>query len=202
MFIPTNKDLKIALGKANAIANEYKKKSQKPNEFERSMDDFIRIVRSVSGKEIHINKFLTVQGDNSIKALFFAMADQYRIWYQPDMNPCWTRFVVCKEVFHVILDAPTYQTMHVYKHVEEQSLPLPEEAFHSYPAGSSEEMAKVAAVEFLFPYSERLGCRNGKKTSADFLKLAEKYKIPQVYVEIYLSDPWMDFLGPLSESLN
>jgi hypothetical protein len=46
-------------------------------------------------------------------------------------------------------------------------------------------------MEFMFSYKRRLAELQGP-LAGDFLALAEKYKVPKVHVEKYLSDPWME----------
>jgi hypothetical protein len=89
--------------------------------------------------------------------------------------------------------------MDMYKHLEEILLPAPEGPLSIYLPGTSEWMAEIAAMQFLMPHSERLALVKPGAPAVNYLEIAKQYKIPQVFVEQYLSKAWLDFVEPFSK---
>lgn len=131
--------------------------------------------------------------DSSIKGFYFSRADgSYEIALLSGLNFCWQRLVLCKEIFHVILDEDRTRHESVNQLLDDLSAQLILEngiRKQSDIPFQTEFMAEIAAMEFLFPYKERLlKVNNG---APDFAQIAEQYKVPKRYVEMYLSDSYM-----------
>jgi hypothetical protein len=201
MLSITNKELKACLDKASEMAEQYKLYVIAGDGFPRSMESFVDICTDYLAHRISIYTLdpMPTEISDLVRAICISKDDgSYEIHLQADLNTCWQRFVLCKELFHVLLDAPEYRSMEMYKHLEEILLPSPEGPLSIYLPGTSEWMAEIAAMQFLLPYSERLQLVSPKVVPINFLDLAKFYRIPQVLVEQYLSKPWMDFVGPFS----
>ncbi|PXX08944.1 hypothetical protein C8R27_14114 [Nitrosomonas ureae] len=121
----------------------------------------------------------------------------YEIVIMPELNYCWNRLVLCKELFHVVLDNEEHRHDSVDQllkevsaqlNVDKEIRPAPSKAMQTEP------MAEIAAMEFLFPYSERRIIIDSGKINFDYI--AHQYKIPLQYVEMYLSESYMN---PLKE---
>ncbi|MEZ0260914.1 MAG: hypothetical protein ACAH80_07880, partial [Alphaproteobacteria bacterium] len=71
----------------------------------------------------------------------------------------------------------------------------------AFPASSSrprrsvvcEQLAEIAAMEFLYPFKYRM--YDAQQKSIDYHHIAKHYRIPQVYVEEYLDPQVMKTLG-------
>ena len=87
--------------------------------------------------------------------------------------------------------------MNIDKHLEDICARFPIGTVNSLGlAQMSEFMAEVSAMEYMLPYSARVNeLRNIKDTPDKYLVVAERYKIPQFYVEKFLSDPYMESFG-------
>jgi hypothetical protein len=119
--------------------------------------------------------------------------DRFEIYLLAGMNYCWRRYVLCKEYFHAIIDGDDYRNMNIYDHLKEVSISFPDGKSRPDSPVQSEMLAEIAAMEFLFPYGERVShVANG---NLDFANIAEHYKIPQFFVERYLSVEWMAYRG-------
>ena len=111
------------------------------------------------------------------------------------MNYWWQRLVLSKELFHVILDdeSTRHQTVNhlledisAHISVDNEDRPKPEKPLQT------EFMAEIAAMEFLFPFRERV--IKAKSNEIDYSQVAEQYKVPRRFVELYLSQSFMDVL--------
>lgn len=135
---------------------------------------------------------------SAVKAAFIlTKTGAYDICVARNLNHCWSRFVFCKELFHVVMDREESRNMDIPKHVEAFTVPFPggeDNAPEPTIAVQSEFLAEIAAMEFLFPYRRRVEELNGPNKT-DSMAIAEKYKVPLVYVEKYTSKPFMDALG-------
>jgi hypothetical protein len=132
----------------------------------------------------------------AVWATTIVMADGYEIYYVQGLDEFWLRFVVAKEAFHVVLDSTAVRNMDLMGHIVEMAAitSSPVAAATMTPAAAVEMMAEIAAMEFLFPYAKRLEeLNNGEK---DWSSIAAKYKVPQHFVELYLSTTSMDELRP------
>lgn len=64
-------------------------------------------------------------------------------------------------------------------------------------AVESEKLAEIAAMQFLYPYQERVAdIAKIKSGACTYQKISNHYGLPQIYVEIYLGEIVMDKLRP------
>lgn len=113
-------------------------------------------------------------------------------------NECWSRFVLCKELFHIALDRAEVRNMSMDGLIEEIMLAFPDD--HSTPAKPvvAELMAEIGAMELLFPYSARAKILAGN-ARPDFLEVATRYMVPKAHTERYLGPGYMKELGRFSK---
>ncbi|EMR0463400.1 MULTISPECIES: ImmA/IrrE family metallo-endopeptidase [Stenotrophomonas] len=150
----------------------------------RSVDDLLWICTQYLNKKIVIEYVDIPVDGSSIKATFFANADgSYRIGLLSGMSDEEERFVLCKELFHVIFDEESRRSLDLAAHLEEYTSNIAlDEGEPNCPA-AWETLAEIAATEFLFPYERRVqSVANG--SAADYGKLATRFQIPRLHVEI------------------
>lgn len=189
------KDIRICLDKAREMGEHYVLYVLQ-RDFPRSVVDLKWICEEYLHLRIRPRLLPLPAAQSSIRGLYMSTPDGYEIYLLSGMNYCWNRFVFCKEMFHVLLDKDEYRNMQIYEHIEEVALKFPEPRSHPSQAAVSELMAEIAAMEFLFPFKDRLLQLGGKPLDqVDSLAIAQLYKIPQYYVEKYLSQPWMEYIG-------
>ncbi len=126
------------------------------------------------------------------------------------LNTCWTRFVGCKEMCHLIIDTKDgtidsqYQVaaaedakkvieeMIAVNNVAQVALSLPH---------LSEILARHCAVELLFPVTVRQAAVEGLEREEGVARqqiitqLAHKYKLPRHHVDQSLKPYYMEFWG-------
>lgn len=188
------KDIRFCLDKADEIASQYILYVLNSGGFHRSVDDMVWLCNEYLKVEVKKKQLNLPSADSSIRGLYVATDVGYEIYLLEGMNFCWNRFVLCKELFHVLLDSEEYRTMYIYGHLKDVANSFPQLMAEPGRATVSELMAEIAAMEFLFPYKERAFQRTDNNP-LDYLAIADYYKVPQFYVERYLSKSWMDYLG-------
>ncbi len=114
------------------------------------------------------------------------------------LNFCWKRFVIAKEIFHGILDSDEYHNMDVFSHLESVLATFPDAEKKATPSVAAEFLAEVATMEFFFPYERRLSELKVAPELRNYPGMAQRYRIPLVKVERYLSDEYMESLRPFA----
>ena len=116
----------------------------------------------------------------------------YEIYVLKDSDLKRRRFVVCKELFQAMLDDSNNRNMSIYEHI---SAWMTRDMKAPGPAVEAEQMAEIAAMQFLYPYADRIeDIKRLSKKEATYKQISAYYGIPQQYVEIYLSKSSMDTL--------
>ena len=123
------------------------------------------------------------------------------ISYNSSLNPCWTRFAICKELCHILIDSEKSATKDIIKLasilVEEMPLGVIDMSDEEQEAWHSESLAELAALEILFPFSERSKIRANLDRgywNMPIYQIALTYKIPQYYVARGISSPYLDIM--------
>jgi hypothetical protein len=174
------------------LTNSYGLFSQLKMTSKKSVELLMQHCAEEVGKDIY---FMTADNTDhlkSIKAVYVATENSYVICTISGLNNCWNRMVITKELFHVIFDNPEYNFDDLDNHIENSVSNAPSVIVEASPISTQHEfLAEYAAMEFLFPLSERVSIiANG---DTDYLAIAERYKVPRYYVEIYLSENYMNF---------
>lgn len=190
----THTELEHCLGKATEIAEQYRLYSIASDDPQRSVDNLMATCKSYLKVNLKLLEIEVDRKDSAIWGACIKTEDGFDICYGKGHNNCWRRFIVCKEVFHVVLDCEAYRNMDLEGHIEEVTVAFPD--LNSKPGApvKVELLAELAAMEFLFPYACRLLELDGPHKD-NFFAIADKYKVPQVHVEKYLSKQYMDALG-------
>jgi hypothetical protein len=138
--------------------------------------------------ELHSNS-----NNHHVKSFYIHHKSSIDIAYLKDLNNCWRRFAVCKELWHILLADPSNYSPNYAEHIEGcfgVSLKDGEMA-----STYVERAAELAAMEYLLPYSERIEYTG--KADLDYMKIADNYKIPRIYVEKFLNPHTIEQLGRL-----
>lgn len=191
----SSEDLEFCLAQAKLIADDYVLNAQDATNPERSLRDLLRSCEAVLGAKVTVYRVLVpttaVQG-----MCLLSDEKQVEIALSGDLNTCWTRFVLAKELFHLALDRAEYRNINIAGHVEEYVLAFPDDNARPRKPVVAEFLAEVGAMELLFPYSRRAKALNA---ATDFLEIATRHRIPKVYAQRYLSPSFMENLGRFSK---
>lgn len=189
-------NLKRCCALANELSAQYKLYARTDNA-KKSLDDLIDVFKTYMNNGASI-----VLADLEIKAepgsvvlgAMLRKGNVYEIYIVADDEEKNRRFVVCKELFQTLLDDPAVRNMHLNAHVQELGA---SGLFgdKSSPAVDSERSAEIAAMQFLYPYNERVAdIARIKAGNCDYQKISDYYGLPQIYVETYLNEIVMNKL--------
>jgi hypothetical protein len=194
-----NADLKYCIEKANEIAEQYCLTHIGSDSPERFVDYLRRTCESYLDKTIGLQELHIDKDSSPVLASCILLADgNIDVCYVQNLNHCWTRFVICKEIFHLVLDAEEYRNMDLEAHIEEVTVKFPDASSVASPPVRAEMLAEMAAMEFLFPYAARLKELSGSNTN-NKRAIAERYRVPAVLVERYMSPQYIDGLSAVSK---
>ena len=189
MDIPEN-DLEKCVELANELC-EYYNFDAMVNCTKKSLDDLIRFTRTFLGKDVQIKDLeLRTNPDTTFRGVMLPRNDtHYEIYVLKEADEDLRRLVTCKELFQAALDSPDIRNLDLYDHI---SALVYQDMQDPSLAVIAELMAEVAAMQFLYPYADRvedIKRINEKQTSSE--KIAESYGIPLFYVEKYLTKKTM-----------
>lgn len=162
----------------------------------RSVDDLLWLCEQHLGKTIRIEYVAIPEDSSSIKAHCLALNDgSYLIGLVEGMSDEEERFVLCKELFHVMFDHEGIRNIDLATHLAEYASLFQSQDCVGEPQCSVawENLAEIAAMEFLFPYDHRVASVD-LGTTLDYGRLATRYGIPRYYVEVACSPGNMQFL--------
>lgn len=194
-------EIKYCLAKVTEFTHQYTLTYLGADDPLRSVDNLLTTCETYLQTEIRLKQLAVHKDESAVLAFYVNSQDpktgksSFDICYVQGLNHCWTRFVICKELFHVILDKPDYRNMDIGGHIEEVTTSFPDADSEPCNSVAVELLAEVSAMEFLFPYSSRLQELQGE-LKGNYYAIADKYKVPQVHVERYLSSHYMTILNP------
>lgn len=119
----------------------------------------------------------------------YAGAGNYaRVQYSGDLNYCWSRFAILKEMYHCILDKSVGNRVTDIAGLMKLGQMLVSEAYASledFAPFKTEELAEILAMETLFPMELRCFYKDAyDKGQISNLQLALRYRIPERYVRL------------------
>lgn len=163
------------------------------NHGDRSDADLLDICRRYLNKEINLLEHAMPWGGGPILAFTVELhSGSYDICLLSGLNYCYSKFALTKELFHVIISDPEFKTIGFDDTIDRciAGGPLSGDA-------SAEFVAEIAAMEFLFPYKDRLALFSNDTMSPE--KIAIEHRLPRVLVEQFLTHYRMKALAPCYE---
>ena len=163
-----------------------------PHPGEVCVNTLMEVCHQELGKNIEYFEANETGNLDSVFGVYVAKDDgSYAICIKSDLNNCWQRMVVAKELLHVIFDHPEFKTTDLHEHVATTTSDAPSLFEPSPVAVQLEFLTEYAAMEFLFPYVKRKAIFESQP-QPDYDAIAQQYKVPRDYVERYLSKDHMD----------
>jgi hypothetical protein len=195
----TEDDIRFALAKAKEVCEEFRTFYPDHPEilsyFPRSVDNLEPVIEKRYGCKINV-RFPRIKTPHQTLVGYCILANtsdglEGNIFIDYDQNFCWRRFIQCKEMFQVVVDRPEGRTTDYENQLKQLNPQFPFQ--RNYVASiASEDMAEVAAMEFLFPYLQRKVCI---AKDLGYMAVAKQYRVPQSLVSRFLSESYMDILG-------
>jgi hypothetical protein len=187
------------LDQANALSDQRRIYGIAADDPLRSVDQLTEICKTYLRKKIRILELDIDKDDSPVFGSTILLRDgSYDICHVKNLNYCWQRFVTCKELFHVVLDEVKYRRIAISDHVDEVTVAFPDDNSRPNMSVVAEILAEIAAMEYLFPYKDREMEFANKHGNIDCRAIADRYKVPLVYIEKYLSPPHMTALSIVS----
>lgn len=198
-----NEDIIRALTVCSELSGLYNDCAVDSNARPVSMNVLTQVVKRYSGKDIFYKE--AKWQSQYIKGRVKVWSDRAEIVIPQDQNRCWKRFVACKELAHVAIDSVGTHTQNIIDLIRSCCSPVKPSAA-AWPIDrdvTSERIAIIAAGELLFPFAERHIERDKILSgSQKYLDIASFYRIPEVYVEYFLSERMMDTLAELHRQVD
>lgn len=153
---------------------------------DRSDADLLDIATKYLKRKIIVREHQHMWDSGPILAFSLEYVDRSEICILGGLNYCHKKLALCKELFHVILSNPDSVSVEFDETIEKCVAGGSLDSI-----ASSEFVAEIAAMEYLFPYTHRIGiCKN----PFDLDVIAQRYRIPKLIVEQYLTKPRMESL--------
>lgn len=185
----------------NSILKSYHSEHHLPADFDKLTDGPVktRLLKPLIEERGYTDKIHIYETDHESDSIFamvqmeVAPTGAYsgeqqlaHIYFQQRLNYCWRRFVVCKEMYHCMLDrtdderANTVEELNRLVELLEQDTSSVSGRFPPY---DTERQAELFALETLIPVEYRLQMKdafnNGKITTKE---VANKFRIPEAFV--------------------
>lgn len=191
MLIP-HEHISTALDKAKEMSDHYRLRHPIGGGHTlKSVSVLLEVIQGTIDGALKIVDMKEQHGATTPARGFFLVDENgdYTIALLGGQNPCWTRLVLCKELFHVLLDSEESRNIFVASHLDDYLYSqFPDQDTLPKKGVISEFQAEFAAMEFLFPYADRAQIVRAPYDSA---ALAERYKVPKVKIEKFLSERYM-----------
>lgn len=192
-------DVVKCLTKAREISEQYDLYVRAADSCLRSVEDLQWICSEYLNKSIEVFDLRIAADDMAIRGMYAAFADgTYHIYLLAELSDRERRFVLCKELFHVLLDEEGCRNMDLIAHVEASATSFTIDESRPTSPVAWEALAEIAAMEFLFPYSKRAAEVAASNNDPDFADIARRYGVPQAYVEQYLTSQQMAELSNIT----
>ena len=204
-FIKITMEVKIdqvrySIEKAREIKEIHRLHYLNSDASEKSLTNLLHLCQCYLGKTITAREHHMQHEGQPMRGFFLAFEDgHYEVVLMGGQNRCWKRLVLCKELFHVILDSDEYRDPLISRLIDNAAISFPDPKSRPDLPIVAEMLAEIAAMEYLFPFEDRKLLRNKMSDgeTVDFHAIAKRYGIPQVYVESSLKDKNMDLYSTI-----
>lgn len=182
---------------AQEVLKLFELHSRQNGDLDRSSDDFREICANYGSISIR-NHDLAYTDGFPIRGGVLVFDDRYEIFILANQRENhWDRFVEFKELFHVVLDSldkeRLFRNPDFAKQVEQTITAFPDMDNRAENWVAVEQLAEIAAMEFLIPFSRRKALAQKLNSGeANIAKVADKYRMPAIKIELYLSDNYME----------
>lgn len=186
--------LDFAIKKAVELSEQYHMYAPDKTAARKCEKAFLWCCGEFLSKKIEIRYLPAELQEKAMLGTYIRKHDHYVILLATGMTEDIERFVLVKELFHIILDQEGIRMMDMRKHLEATLFGGTPDGTHSGHA-LSEYATHVAAAEFLFPFRFRKQLIDAGRRD-DLMKIAQEHDIPRFVVEHYMSGPAMDSYDP------
>lgn len=137
--------------------------------------------KTTAHQPFKINRVRKAWGNSQLKGMLLRYPDSAEILYSVNLNPCWTRFVVCKEAAHLLIDTDSKHFTHNPVELIQQLL-VGAPSLNSDDPFRSEQLATFAAIEMLAPWPLRPEITKMLEKGWTDLQIAKVILVPEDFV--------------------
>jgi len=126
------------------------------------------------------------------------------IYYDRDQNVCWRRFVVAKEICHILYAPDSIEHLTGTPEEVEQlinKIMAGVELVNADHATSCDSWTMLMALEILLPHHERDAVDSELANGKSVRDMALKYRLPEHWVRFYLSPDYKKLMDACYEAL-
>lgn len=150
---------------------------------------------NLSGKRIRV--FDISSANKVLYGYFRNRGIEIEIGITENLNPCWTRYVTCKELSHILLG-------HKGEGITGDPRRLVSGLYTNYLFGTDEaldheNLANICAAEIMMPYE--ISQPMFEADNANPIEIAQKFKIPLAIVQVYRNKELLETRRSIYESL-
>lgn len=196
-------EVRYAIEKAHEIGEIHRLHYLHSDATEKSLPNLLDLCECYLQKKIIVREHKMQHEGQPIRGFCLAFDDEhYEVALLGGQNKCWRRLVLCKELFHVILDEEKYQNSSITSLIDDAAIDFPNPASQPKLPIVAEMLAEIAAIEYLFPYSDRKKTLEILKSGdgVDYGAIARQYGIPRVYVESYFKPKAMELYSTIIDN--
>lgn len=159
-----------------------------------------QVVEITTKKDISIEIFPPVGPSSSVDAFLLSHDEINRIFVSNTRNYCWQRFLVAKELMHIVMQVPGNITQITSQSVER----LISCILNAAPVRSQELLAEyvayIAAIELLFPKDFVETAAAMVAEGRQLHDVALRFKVPRVAIEFRLREDIKSLFDELYQS--
>jgi Zn-dependent peptidase ImmA (M78 family) len=138
-----------------------------------------RLEQRICGKgQFKIFPLSKTWGNCHLKGLLKRYKDRAEVLYSASMNTCWKRFVICKEMSHLLIDTES-------KHFTYNPMELVQQLITGAPSLTlddrlaSEHLAVISAIEILLPFQLRGRLKEMLSSGNNDRHIAQEFRVPE-----------------------
>lgn len=142
-------------------------------------------------------------GQSSSRGHLIRFRTRAEINVSDQCNDCWTRFVVCKELCHLIADTEDQYlsgSLRAQLAVANRSVFQP--PLHQNEQMDSETFAMHLAACVLLPWDMRSEWELMRKNGLSNYKIAQRFKLPEAILQAFLTDQYQELWREANETYN
>ncbi len=146
-----------------------------------------------------------IQRRTEMTGMYSGDQDVAHIYFQKRLNTCWRRFVVCKEMYHCMIDRTEDSRVASLGFLHRLMEALSEDTsavLGVFKPLKSEEAAEILALETLAPVEYRLQLVDDYRSGAiSANEVAEIFKIPEDFVDFSFQRHYLEAMSSLRKPL-
>lgn len=147
----------------------------------------LSMVRESIGREYPVQMEYSAVPVGAIRGKLIRYENSGTIIISSEQTMCWRRFVLCKELAHLIIDdEPESRTTDIELHIQGMNSDARNFVWNS--AIDSEYEAIIMAAEIMVPWIDRASFNRMLKDGHTSRDVAERYKVPERIIDMMRGD--------------